>query len=89
MMLSAEDYEQLDANRLRDLLAYGICSNFIASVELKEKYSPLPTLEQVTDREINLATEEFTSGIELFSDDITTFYPLAEAFMGKRVQELK
>ncbi|MEY9970192.1 tetratricopeptide (TPR) repeat protein [Lysinibacillus sp. RC46] len=90
MMLSAEHYEHLNANRLRELLAYGICTSFITSVESKQKYSPLPTKEQVmsADREINLATEELLQGIELYSDDVTSFYPLAEAFMGKRAQEL-
>lgn len=91
MMLSAEHYEHLDANRLRELVAHGICQSFIASTESKQKYSPIPTREQViaANREINLETPELLQGIELSSDDITSFYPLAEAFMGKRAQALK
>ncbi|KOS71701.1 hypothetical protein AEA09_01575 [Lysinibacillus contaminans] len=90
-MLSAEHYEHLDATRLRELLAHGICTSFIASAESKQKFSPLPMKEHViaADREINLDTPELLQGIELHSDDVTSFYPLAEAFMGKQAQELK
>lgn len=90
MMLSAEHYEHLNANRLRELVAHRICTSFIASAESKQKYSPLPTKEQViaANREINLHTPELLQGIELSSDDVTSFYPLVEAFMGKRAKEL-
>ena len=90
MMLTAEQYEHLDPHSLRELVAFGICECFIASTESKQNYSPIPTREQVmaVNREINLETPELLQGIELSSEDITTFYPLAEAFMGKRAQEL-
>ena len=90
MMLCAEDYEHLDANTLRELLAHGICTSFLVSMDTKQKYPPLPTKEQLTsaNRKLNLATEEHIARMELSLNDIPSFYPLAEAFMGKRAQEL-
>ena len=91
VMLYAEHYEALDANSLRELVANAICNSFIASTESKMKYQALPTREQVeaANCQANLNTAELIEGIELSSEDITTFYPLAEGFMGIRALELK
>lgn len=90
MMLATEQYQHLDPHPLRELVAHGICESFIASTESKNRYSPIPTKEQIMEanRDINLETPELLEGITLSFEDITTFYPLAEAFMGKRAQEL-
>ncbi|WP_431027769.1 tetratricopeptide repeat protein [Lysinibacillus sp. LZ02] len=90
MILAAEHYKHIEANHLRDLLAHAICSSFIINAESKGRLPALPTQEQLDaiGKDVNLATEQLIAGIELSSDDLTSFYPLAEAFMGKRAQEL-
>ena len=90
MMLVAEQYEHLDAHQLREIIAFGICQCFIASTESKNRYLPIPTKEQIMEanRTIDLETPELLEGITLSSEDMTTFYPFAEAFMGKRAEEL-
>lgn len=84
MMIGAASYKHLEINRLRELLAHGICTSFIAAYESKDKYAALPTQEQLltAGSSVNLQSDKLPRYLNLSSENITTFYPLAEAFMG-------
>ena len=90
MMLAAEQYDHLDAHQLREIVAFGICQCFIASTESKNRYLSIPTKEQIMEanHSIDLETLELLNGITLSSEDLTTFYPFAEAFIGNQAEEL-
>ncbi|MER2192166.1 MAG: hypothetical protein ABS951_14490 [Solibacillus sp.] len=91
MMISAHAYKHADALYLRELLAHGICTSFIAATESRNKYPALPTPEQLlaAGSKVNLEADELSDWLVLSSEDITTFYPLAEAFMGEHALELR
>ena len=90
MMIAAEAYPHLEATRLRELLAHGICTSFIAATESRNKYEALPTKQQLiaAGSTVDLESDKLPRWLALSSEDITTFYPLAEAFMGERAIEL-
>ncbi|WP_332651502.1 tetratricopeptide repeat protein [Lysinibacillus sp. 54212] len=90
MMIAAEAYPHLEATRLRELLAHGICTSFIAATESKNKYEALPTQTKLIEAgsTANLQSDKLPRYLTLSSEDISTFYPLAEAFMGARVRKL-
>lgn len=87
MMMAAHTYKHLDATRLREFLAQGICTSFIAATESKNKFLALPTQQQliVANSPINLESNILPEQLELSSKDISLFYPLAELFMGNQV----
>lgn len=91
MMMAAHTYEHLDATRLREFLAQGISTSFIAATESKNKYSALPTQQQpiVAGNPIDLQSNELPDSLDLSSEDFTSFFPLAELFMGERKWELQ
>lgn len=90
MMIAAEAYPHLEATRLRELLAHGICTSFIAATESRNNYEALPTKQQLiaAGSTVDLESDKLPRWLALSSEDITTFYPLAEAFMGERALEL-
>lgn len=92
MMLAADSYPHLETTRLRELLAHGICTSFIASAESKNKYNPLPTDEQLAARgrsTVHLQLNKLPRYLSLSSENISTFYPLADAFIGKQLKTTK
>lgn len=91
MMITAHAYEHLEKNYLRELLSHGICTSFIAAAESKNKYSALPTQQQLiaAGSTIDLESNMLSEWVALSSEDITTFYPLAELFLGEHTLELK
>lgn len=91
MMIAAENYPHLEAKNFRELLSHGICTSFIAATKSKNKYEALPSQQQLiaAGSTVNLQSDKLPRWLSLSSEDITTFYPLAEAFMGKRALELK
>ena len=90
MMIAAEAYPHLEATSLRELLAHGICTSFIAATEAKNKYDPLPTQEKLMEvgSTVDLQSGKLPRFLTLSSENISTFYPLAEIFMGARAKEL-
>ncbi|AWE08573.1 hypothetical protein DCE79_14875 [Lysinibacillus sp. 2017] len=91
MMIAAHTYTCVEATYLRELLSHGICTSFIAATESKNKYPALPTQQQLiaAGSTIDLESEGLPAWLELSSEDITSFYSLAELFMGERALELK
>lgn len=91
MMIAAENYPHLEAKNFRELLSHGICTSFIAATKSKNKYDALPSQQQLiaAGSTVDLQSDKLPRWLSLSSEDITTFYPLAEAFMGKRALELK
>ena len=91
LMIVAHTYKYVEATHLRELLSHSICTSFIAATESKNKYPALPTQQQLiaAGSTIDLGSDELPEWLELSSEDITLFYPLAEAFMGERALELK
>lgn len=91
MMITAHTYKHVEATHLRELLAHGLCTSFIAATESKNKYTALPTQQQLiaAGSTINLESHGLPEWLQLSSEDLTSFYPLAELFMGERTLELK
>lgn len=89
MMIVADKYTYLTAKHLRELLSYGICNSFIAAYESKNKFEPLPSQQQLIEAgsTANLQSAHLSQYLTLSSEDISTFYPLAEAFMGNRLKK--
>lgn len=90
MMIGAEAYSHLEVTHLRELLAHGICTSFIASFKSKNKFNALPTEQQLIQagRTVDLQLDKIPRNLTLSSENIATFYPLAEAFMGAHAQQL-
>lgn len=90
MMISAYQYPYLKPDHLRELLSRGICNSFIVATESKNKFNPLPSQEQLiaTGITANFQADHLPQYLELSSEEISSFYPLAEAFMGSSTQEL-
>lgn len=88
MMLTAEDYKQLDAESLRELLSNGLHEAFHIFIHSNGKIPLLPTTDVLLSFGKELDGESYTLDFEIHPDDLTSFYPIAESFMGKRVNEI-
>ncbi len=90
MLLHAREYKKLPAEKLRDMLAIGLRELFIMSDHTDGEVSILPTpeeLEASVQQEIQPGTSVDLE-MEIFPDDVETFFPLAEIFMGLRAKEI-
>lgn len=88
MMLAAEDYKQMDAENLRELLSFGLHSAFDIFIHSNGKIPLFPTTDDLLSFGKELDGETYTLDFEIHPDDLTSFYPIAESFMGKRVNEI-
>lgn len=79
VMLTAEQYDKMDDKGKRDLVAYGIANALQISIHSKGKIPFLPTRDAVP----GLNGETSIMNIEIDTDDITSFYPIADTFLGK------
>lgn len=79
VMLTAEKYDKMDDKGIRDLVAYGIANALQISIHSKGKIPFLPTRDAVP----GLKSETSIMNIEIDPDDITSFYPIADTFLGK------
>lgn len=90
MLASAPYYTEMDASSLRELIAISLHNVIRLTSPLDGQNSVLPRREVYEELAIefpNLADGQQGEGIvEL--DDLETFYPLAELFMGDRWREL-
>lgn len=91
MLLSAEAYEKMPAEKLREMLANGLQLLFMMFDQTSGEVPFLPTLAEIEasgrSRNVNyshLAEME----LEIFPDHIDSFYPLAEMYMGIRAKEI-
>lgn len=96
MLATACHYKALEVNALRELIATTICNLIVLNPSTSDSFGQivvLPTKE--TYQELGIALQEpYISdgdlvGGELDLDNLQSFYPLAELFMGDRRQELK
>ncbi|MFD2334090.1 SEC-C metal-binding domain-containing protein [Cohnella sp. GCM10020058] len=90
----ARFYTKLDSLRLRELLANGLSMLFDMSRGLPNKVSFLPTVEELAaTREGDETASPQSPALQsyelsLLSGDVETFLPLAECYMGGRLDEI-
>ena len=82
-MLFADRYEHLSDFQLRELIASAIANSFIITYDSKYKLNTLPSAEDIAaaGSKANLTSANLPRYLTLSSEDLTTFYPLAEAFL--------
>jgi len=88
MMLTAEDYKQMDAESLRELLSNGLHIAFHIFIHSNGKIPLLPTKDVLLSSGKVLDGQSYTLDFEIHPDNLTSFYPIAESFMGKQVNEI-
>jgi hypothetical protein len=91
MLLSAEAYKKMPAEKLREMLAIGLQLLFLMSDHTNGEVSFLPTLDEIQasgrkDALLNMNVVEME--LEIYPDDIDSFFPLAEIYMGIRAKEI-
>lgn len=90
MLLHAKEYKKLPAENLREMLAIGLQVLFMMSDHTDGEVPFLPTPQEI---EASWQQETQSAKIadmemDIFPDDVETFYPLAEMFMGLRAKEI-
>ncbi|WP_299093872.1 type IV pilus biogenesis/stability protein PilW [uncultured Metabacillus sp.] len=89
MLLSAEAYKRMPAVKLREILANGLLLLFLMHDHTNGEVPFLPTLDEIKasgrkGAPVNLAEME----LEIFPDDVDSFFPIAEMYMGVRAKEI-
>jgi tetratricopeptide (TPR) repeat protein len=92
MLISAGKYSRMDALNLRDLLSNGLRDLFYFHSISNGEISIFPPKSLYQELQIETATSEESSleiiEEEVDSDDLESFYPIAEIFMGKKHKDL-
>ncbi|KGA96754.1 hypothetical protein AJ85_16955 [Alkalihalobacillus alcalophilus ATCC 27647 = CGMCC 1.3604] len=92
MLISSSSYRQMKASDLRDLLSNGLNELFHLNTLSNGVISVPPPIELYKEFHINIpSSEEGSIEVlegEIVTDDLTSFYPIAELFMGERSKEL-
>lgn len=91
MLLYAEEYKKIPAENLREMLANGLMLLFLISQHTNGEVSFFPTLEEVQASGRNDAswkTNDVELDLEIDPNDVDSFLPLAEMFMGIRAKEI-
>ncbi|WLD93099.1 tetratricopeptide repeat protein [Alkalihalobacillus sp. AL-G] len=90
MLIGARYYKGMEALEFRELLANGLLDSFAITAKTDGKIQALPIRD-----ELNLTPAEADEFGDIFKldfkpklDDVASFYPVAEIFMGKRQKEL-
>jgi hypothetical protein len=91
MLLSAEAYKKMTAEKLREMLANGLRLLFLMSDHTSGEVPFLPTSDEIKasarkDHSLNEKMVEIE--LEIFPDDVESFFPLAEMYMGIRAKEI-
>jgi len=92
MLISASNYRKMDAKSLRELLLVALRALVGLNIYSNGEISIIPQPKDYEDLNINIhdlgygQTEIFEG--EVHPDNLQSFYPLAELFMGKRRNEL-
>lgn len=89
MLLSAEAYKKMPAVKLREMLANGLYLLFLMYDHTNGEVPFLPTLDEIIasgrkEAPVNFADIE----LEIFPNDINSFFPIAEMYMGTRAKEI-
>ncbi|WP_059173441.1 hypothetical protein [Bacillus sp. FJAT-27445] len=93
-LLAARDYTKLEARTLRDILAAALNKLALISLHTNDEVPMLPPA-QLRNEYIGDTSNEETSkkqrdlDFDLEIDQLETFYPLAELYMGKQLRQIK
>ena len=92
MLISAFKYTKMDASNLRALLSNGLRDLFYLNSISNDEISIIPPMSLYQELQIQIPISEdsplkIIEG-EVDSDNLESFYPFAEIFMGKRSKEL-
>jgi tetratricopeptide (TPR) repeat protein len=92
MLISAFNYTKMDASNLRDLLSNGLRELFQLNSISNGEISVIPPMHLYEELQIEIPSSEESSLAtiegEVNSDDLESFYPMAEIFMGKQCKKL-
>ncbi|WP_099354884.1 tetratricopeptide repeat protein [Fredinandcohnia onubensis] len=90
VLLTAESYKELDAVKLRDLVASGIRLAFLIHLESDGEIPFIPSEEEMVafGKDVSQLGSGENLNLETFSEDLTSFFPLAEMYLGKRKTEI-
>lgn len=91
MLLSAEAYQKMPAEKLREMLAIGLQLLFLMSEHTNSEIPFLPTLNEIEAsgrKEGSLNMNIVEMELEIYPDDIESFFPLAEMYMGILAKEI-
>jgi tetratricopeptide (TPR) repeat protein len=91
MLLSSSNYTRMDVHSLRDLISIGLRELFYINTISNGEITIIPPLELYKELQINLQTSEASLGLlegEVNSENIESFYPIAELYLGERSKEL-
>ncbi|WP_421381690.1 tetratricopeptide repeat protein [Bacillus salacetis] len=90
LMLSAASYHDVSADTLRTLIALSLREMVIINQLTSGKVPIFPSREQTEESGMSSDSEkmmkEFNHDVDL--DNLPSFYPLAEMFMGERIKEI-
>ncbi|OIJ20561.1 hypothetical protein BKP45_08735 [Anaerobacillus alkalidiazotrophicus] len=89
MLLCAEGYKKMPAVNLREMLAIGLQLLFMMDDHTNGEVAFLPTLDELKasgrkDVPVNFSEID----LEIFPDEIDSFFPIAEMYMGTRAKEI-
>ncbi|WEG13408.1 hypothetical protein PU629_03300 [Pullulanibacillus sp. KACC 23026] len=89
MLIHAESYNKLPALKLRSLLANGIGQLLLIHEQTNGDIPFIPSIEEGLDSEIRETLMTFLEvPLEIDPDDIKSFLPLAEIYMGNHAKEI-
>ncbi|GAA4072386.1 hypothetical protein [Amphibacillus indicireducens] len=84
MLLSANKYQKMDVIDFRHFLADGLNDLFLIHLRSNQEIPFLPSIESMEQAGLNLGNDRkiVELDFELFPDELESFYPLAEMYMG-------
>lgn len=89
MLLGAAAYKKMPAVKLREMLASGLQLLFFMSDHTNGEVPFLPTLDEIKESEREVSFTNLTDvEVDIFPDDISSFFPIAEMYMGIRAKEI-
>jgi hypothetical protein len=89
MLLVAEKYKKMPAENLREMLANGLRLLFMMHDHTNGEVPFLPTADEIKGSGRGEAPVDFAEmELEIFPEDVESFFPLAEMYMGTRAKEI-
>lgn len=90
MMLTAENYKDMDAVKLRDLIAAGLRLAFLIHLDSEGKIPFFPSVEEMVEsgKDLSQFGPREDMDLEVIPDEPSSFYPVSEMFLGKRKAEI-
>lgn len=90
LLLGASDYSIIPAVNLRSIITEALMDLLFISLETNEEISFLPTREELkkADKLDSVGKKQVELELDLTFEDHTSFYPLAEMYMGKQQKKI-